>query len=274
LDYANAVTINFPAMPDTIELLRAADYSVTTTPGDPDGIHVYLGTKPQEIPINFKLHSFDKQYCTRGALTLLQLAARLHSLVLPISATGLGQYAPTAPLAPTTNAAVLEAQSQQPSTVSVQANSIINGASATNSNPTVCLLQLIWIGATSPGICCQGYVKDVGVKLNGPWLRGPEGSYNLPTSGDFSFTFVHRPGFSNGGGMLAAGASADDIASAGAAASLNVQSALAADVQTYLYNTRGLINPTSTVGITTAAPADSSDNSNSALVNPPDEIEA
>ena len=43
---SNIVSVDFPAMPDTIELARSADYAVNYNIVMPDGIHQYKGTKP------------------------------------------------------------------------------------------------------------------------------------------------------------------------------------------------------------------------------------
>jgi len=198
--FQNVISIDFPAMPDSIELARTADYTVNSNIVMPDGIHQYRGTKPMEIPVSFKLHSFDKQYCKKGALTLLQLAARLHSFVLPISTFSRGfQIAPQA-TPPTTvngkpNDAALQAASSQEQVYEVVGAS--NSKTGGIYNPVTCWLHLMWISNDLPGISAIGYVREVKVQFNGPWLRGPNNSFNLPTSADFSFVFIHRPGHGN-----------------------------------------------------------------------------
>lgn len=194
------LSIDFPAMPDTIELARTADYKVSYSLPVPDGVHTYVGTKPLEIPISFKLHSFDKQYCKKGALTLLQLAARLHSFVLPISVFSSSNRAvPNAPGTRITSGktfdAAVEAAANQNTVAMVGGvgGSKVGGLAA----PVTCWLHLVWAGNDKPGISARGYVREVSVKLNGPYLRGPNNSFNLPTSADFSFVFIHRPGHGN-----------------------------------------------------------------------------
>ena len=198
--FQNIVSVDFPAMPDTIELARSADYYVNYNIVMPDGIHQYKGTKPMEIPISFRLHALDSQYCKKGALTLLQLAARLHSFVLPISTfSGQTQVAPRA-TDPNTKSgkndtAQIEAKSEQEQVWQVTgANGSKNGGVYA---PVTCWLHLMWTTNDQPGISCVGYVREVKVQFNGPWLRGPAGSFNLPTSADFSFVFIHRPGHNN-----------------------------------------------------------------------------
>jgi hypothetical protein len=80
------VVINFPSMPDSIELARQAEYKVRTSFLMPDGIHVYKWTEPLIIPFSFGLHHSDAEYCgDEGPLALMKLAAKFESLVLPIN---------------------------------------------------------------------------------------------------------------------------------------------------------------------------------------------
>lgn len=223
LELTDAVSIDFPSMPDSIELNRSTDYAVLTNQILPDGVHQYKSTRPLEIPFSFRLHSFDNEYCPQGAFTLLMLAARLHSFVLPIDASG-GEVSITASLTQKNAEGNQIAAAQDP-----------DGGLGYNAFgkekvyfPVTCRLELIFTDFDSPGIACIGYVKEIGVKLNGPWLRGPNKSTNLPSSGDFSFVFVHRPGHGN----------AFNITST----KLDLQpQAYANVVQEKLYNTRSLV---------------------------------
>lgn len=233
--FRNVISIDFPAMPDAIELVRSADYAVNYNIVMPDGIHQYKGTKPMEIPISFKLHSFDKQYCKKGALTLLQLASRLHSFILPISTFGPGvQIAPVAPPPAQppgkTNDAQMDAESAQTNVYSVVGSG--NSPNGGIYNPVTCWLHLMWTSNDQPGISAVGYVREVKVVLNGPWLRGPDSSFNLPTSADFSFVFVHRPGHGNSQ-KFTTSQFPPTIAQSG--------QAYADDVRSKLYNTRSLV---------------------------------
>ena len=63
--------------------------------------------------------------------------------------------------------------------------------------PATCLLELLYTEEEQPGIVCVGYLKDVKVVLKGPWLRGPNNAFNLPSIGEFGFNFVHHPGHGN-----------------------------------------------------------------------------
>lgn len=240
---ANILSIDFPAMPDTIELARSAEYAVSQNNiVVPDGIHQYKGTKPLEIPFSFRLHSFDELYCKKGALTLLQLAARLHSFVLPINTHGRSIPA----LAQSTSKQIgggrwADAQLNYKAKKHTQRS--VTGASASKTgglyNPVTCWLSLMWTGQDSPGISAIGYVRDVSVKLNGPWLRGPNNSFNLPTSGDFSFVFIHRPGHGNAQEYNES-QQPDTLSKAG--------QAFADDVKDNFYNTRHLVHAASYQG--------------------------
>lgn len=235
----NVISIDFPAMPDAIELARSTDYLVNYNIVMPDGIHQYRGTKPMEIPISFKLHSMDQQFCRKGALTLLQLASRLHSLVLPISTFPRGTT--IAPRASSTQTQENGGQQNESSLKKAAEQETIYGvvgASSTRQggifNPVTCWLHLMWIGNDQPGISCVGYVRDVKVKFNGPWLRGPNNSFNLPTSADFEFVFIHRPGHGNSTPVIQTSQFPPTIAESG--------QAFADDVKDTFYNTRDLVH--------------------------------
>lgn len=233
--FRNVISVDFPAMPDTIELARSADYYVNYNIVMPDGIHQYKGTKPMEIPVSFRLHALDQQYCKKGALTLLQLAARLHSFVLPISTFSKGfQIAPTAGTPAPANgkptAAQTEAAASQDTTYGVVGAS--NSKTGGIYGPVTCWLHLMWVGDEQPGISAIGYVREVKVQFNGPWLRGPNNSFNLPTSADFSFVFIHRPGHNNNQKTITS-QFPPTIAESG--------QAFADDVKDKLYNTRSLV---------------------------------
>lgn len=225
------VSINFPAMPDSIELARSVEYMVVNSPVMPDGIHQFKWTNPLTIPFSFKLHSFDKEYCPKGALSLLEAAALLHAMALPLSKSGKA-----------TSVWVSASQKNPAATPSNGSNEQAARAQATDSgynitpqsesdfNPPVTLrLELLFTEEQAPGIVCTGYVKDVKVKLNGPWLRGKNRSYNLPTSADFEFTFVHVPGYGNNFSVQST--TGQDA---------HMAQAFADDVKDKLYNTREL----------------------------------
>jgi hypothetical protein len=203
-----SLVISFPAMPETIELARQTDYMVVSNMVVPDGVHQYRWTAPLAIPFSFSLHSQDQDYCPDGALTLLRVAARLHALVLPVGDASVQVTVNNdAPLTQENNAPTATPNSGAPSP-GFDANRLAKAASPNSPTfqtpannridpPVACLLELMYTAQNEPGILCVGYVKDVKVVLKGPWLRGPGQAYNLPTSGEFSFTFIHRPGHSN-----------------------------------------------------------------------------
>jgi hypothetical protein len=223
------VAINFPMMPDAVELARSVDYLVVNNQVMPDGIHQYKSTQPMAIPFSFRLHAFDKEYCPKGGLSLLQLAALLHSFALPITNSSgitpirvtVGQSQPQAAPKNDTDSLVSRAQS-------TDSNYSVTPESSADFYPPVTLrLELIYTDENNPGIVCTGYVKDVKAKLNGPFLRGPGKSYNLPTSADYEFTFVHVPGYGNN----------FSIASNAAGQDATMGQAFADDVKDKLYNT-------------------------------------
>jgi hypothetical protein len=234
ISLANELSVDFPAMPDSIDLNRSAEYNVSVPINIADGIHQFKGTRPLEIPFSFRLHSFDQQYCPNGALTLLQLAARLHSFVIPIDT---GEKAIPAKAGTVT--------SNDDSTIDKKAVDADGGADSVAvignkiAPPVTCRLELIFTDQSSPGIACTGYVREVAVKLNGPWLRGPGKSSNLPSSGDFSFVFVHHPGHGNSNIV--------DIGDLFAQAYANV-------VKDRFYNTRQLAQSSNFQGIADAPP--------------------
>lgn len=267
--------INFPSMPEVIELARRADYDVRTPQFFPDGIHTYQGTSVQEIPISFKLHAFDQEYCKLGALTLMQLAASLQALILPLTPkqaaipVGPSAQAPSqlsnqiqplsfgqarssalalvAGLVPPVQSSPLPGQVSPPppaavtdqSTSALQQNASIGSQTSqtgtlptgvTGYAPVTCLLELIRTDVRGPGIVCVGYVKDVDVKLFGPFMKGPGLSHNLPSRGEFAFTFVHQPDHTNAGVVSGAGGKQSS------------QQAYAQTVQDRLYNTANLLS--------------------------------
>ena len=244
---SSSTVIAFPSMPEVVELAREADYRQTSAPYTPDGIHLYKKTNPLSIPISFSLH-YQDPFCSQGGLSLLLIAAKLHSLLLPINnsadrsnigvtvgnyfgsgatgSTGSGK-APNPPEGASTNGTPASAGQEE----SIAFNN--NSGQASTVFPPACLLDLISVGDRNgaPGIRCYGYIKSVSVKLKGPWMRGaveygPDGIRNVPTSADFSFVFVHAPGFSNYFGGTAS-----------SPFQLSGLSAFAQDVLGNLYNT-------------------------------------
>lgn len=182
--------INFPAMPETIELVRRADYNVSSPWGFPDGIHFYKGTSILEIPFSFKLR-YDDRYCSEGSKTILKIAAALHSLVMPVGKDKqMVDYQVT---------------ESQPSSSEGDTKGRATGTTESSGYkipdnvfpPVTCYLELIVTERDNVGIACVGYVKDVKVTLGGPFMRGQGVSRNLPSWGEFAFTFVHHPGHVN-----------------------------------------------------------------------------
>lgn len=271
--FARDLAIDFPSMPDSVDLNRSADYNVTYNPVLPDGLHLYRGTKPMEIPFSFKLHAFDDDYCPEGALTLLKIAARLHAFVLPISTRSqlVVQPANAPPPASTDGKPAQGQGTADQITADSQGNVNFKVSTDTSRSgsfypPVVAWLHLMWISKDRPGISCLGYVREVNVKLLGPYLRGPDNSFNLPSAAEYSFTFVHRPGYSNNIGV----SSSFDKSTIGGQIS-----ATAEDVKERLYTTYNLIYASSFRGFgedTAPAPAPPLSATTSALIRQIDEV--
>ena len=241
---SSSTVIAFPSMPEVVELAREAEYRQTSAPYTPDGIHLYKKTNPLSIPISFSLH-YQDPFCSQGGLSLLLIAAKLHSLILPINNSAdrsnigvtVGNYYPSAAKGATGpgKAPNTPDGASAPTTGGAEESIAFNNNSGQASTvfPPACLLDLISVGDRNgaPGIRCYGYVKSVNAKLKGPWMRGaveygPDGIRNVPTSADFSFIFVHAPGFSNYFGGTAS-----------SPFQLSGLSAFAQDVLGNLYNT-------------------------------------
>lgn len=230
---AEALSVDFPAMPDTIELARGTDYFVSSNIFMPDGIHQYKGTKPLEIPFSFQLHAMDDVFCPNGSYTLMQVAARLHSFTLPLDASG-GNTTAYAKAGKSDEAADTNLEHNSASASDVRG--LVTVGADKIFMPVTCRLELIFTDDDAPGIACTGYVREVSVKLKGPWLRGPGKSYNLPSAGDFSFVFVHLPGQRIGNSLNRE----SDVF-------MNRQpQAYAHDVKDKFYNTRALAEAPST----------------------------
>jgi hypothetical protein len=226
------LAIEFPCHPKTIELARSATYIVQPSPFLPDGYHQYMATNPLEIPISFELHAFDRTYCKQGALTLLQIASRLHSFILPISdKQTLAQVNPQTSQSGVGTHAALNASPTGTTLFPAQGQN----DQGTINPPVTVWLHLVWMGDGQPGISCVGYLKDVKVIFNGPLLKGPGESFNLPISAEFSFTFVHHPGHNNSFGNIGNPNSTVTIPPSTATG------AFATTVRDLLYNTRSLV---------------------------------
>lgn len=199
------IVINFPNLPDEIDVMRTSEWRVTQSPLLPDGFHMYDHTSPLELPFTFKIHAFD-DYSVNGAETILQIAAKLHALQLPIiNSKQTGKITRDSGSVPDSSTdAAKEEKGSSPN----QDQGLGTGLSVENDKygtnyffPPACVLNLM-IGSGGPtalGICCIGYVKNVSTKLKGPWLNSGRADVNrnLPSMGEFSFTFVHAPSYTN-----------------------------------------------------------------------------
>ena len=221
--------INFPAMPETINLARQATYESLRTPAAPDGFHWYKHTDPLVIPIKFSLAGFDRDYCRDdGSYALLDTAAKLHAMTMPIIPARIDQtrQAPSVINGQAGTDASLLASAQGSSSQSAGANtpspsSVSNAvnitvgqdrsASATLDKsadavyyPPACVLSIVLAelpGRAPLGIRCVGFVSSVDVTFHGPWLQGGSNRggaiVNMPTKADFEFRFTHQPNYTN-----------------------------------------------------------------------------
>jgi len=232
------IVINFPCMPETIELARSSTYITPQTIVQPDGQHIYMYTEPLRIPVRFSLSAMDDDYCrTDGPYALLALAARLHSLVMPIASQG-NQAQGNSGQAPTPPPTLNEIAAQQSAANAVAGLTSGDAQTATVNGlyfPPACVLALVLAsgmpnGRPSLGIVCTGFVEKVAVTLHGPWLQGSfsgaNGIRNMPSLAEYEFTFVNQPGYSN------------NLAQ-NAGASAKVISTTAQDIFSSLYNDIG-----------------------------------
>jgi hypothetical protein len=191
--------IYFPSIPEQIELSRSSNFDMNLNPAMPDGFPVFRGTNAMEIPIAFKLHAYDDSYCDHGPMTLIDIAAKLHSAVLPDGAK--------------TDVTMVNSQGEQVRRGTAEADMIsgkltefddfgvATGKAATIKTnllwPEPVSLNLIGTGSPyNPGVNFSGFIKSVSVTLRGPWLNTPDSSYyNLPSSAEYKFTMVHSPGY-------------------------------------------------------------------------------
>lgn len=201
------IVINFPAMPEAITLSRVANYvNAARTPATPDGFHYYEGTDPIKIPVKFSLHAFDREFCgPDGPVALINTAARLHALAMPIvngsqvRAQSGFNMTPAAPPADGSSDAAVAAKGA--SGAAQKESHITPNSDVRWYFPPACRLDIMFAsyGGKRLGILCDGFIDQVTVVLRGPWLQGTDPSrlLNLPSFADYEFTFVHQPGYTN-----------------------------------------------------------------------------
>lgn len=206
------IIINFPAMPELLELARSAVYrNFSESPITPDGYHIYQHTEPMEVPIRFSISARDDDYCNGdGPLALLQTAASLQALQNPIRTgsqsanLGLGS---AASVADNSQGNFTESQLQNGSSVGV-GNTGVTLSSTTATAPFLfppaCCMNIILASWNGRQLALQmtGFVRRVGTTFRGPWLQGKfqsggGGLQNMPSFLDCDFVFVNQPGYSN-----------------------------------------------------------------------------
>lgn len=189
---AGKVVIYLPHLPEELELPRENTYEQQNTLVTPDGLWMYQSTNPLEINFSFTLHAFDP-LCVEGPKTLLDIAARLHTLTLPASNDQMRDRTKAPPaINGATSAPSIEQQQQNQ--VPGQTQQVLQQADQTFKYPPACSLRLIQAGPRGLGINCVGFVKAATPTFKGPWLQtASSDAYNLPSACTYKFTFVHNP---------------------------------------------------------------------------------
>ena len=200
-DQEGKITIYLPHLPETLEFPRANNYDQQ---GNnlvmPDGLFIYQSTNPLEIQLEFTLHYTD-DLCVEGSKTLLDIAARLSSLLLPASNDPLRNRT-KAPPATTGNTSATSQEMQLQTTTRQSEDavkSVTNTTDSTYKYPPACSLRLIQAGAQGLGVHMIGFVKEATPIFHGPYMQTTDSgnSYNLPSACTYKFTFVHNPSYTN-----------------------------------------------------------------------------
>lgn len=201
VESAGTIKINFPSMPQEIDLTRVSEYTVHNNQALPDGFHVYKHTNPLEIPLSFELSATDREYVLDGPIGLLAIGAKLHALTLPIIQSNADFKTRQAPKPDAGGLGASE--NQQVDQADKNRSAIDRGDNGFDTSapfyfPPACILNLVVGFNGGHGIRCVGYVSRASVKLRGPWLTATDGSFrNLPSRAQYDFTFVHAPSFTN-----------------------------------------------------------------------------
>ena len=194
--------IYFPSLPSEITLARSADFESEANMVYPDGLPFYKSTTKLEIPISFSLHYSD-EFCPAGSVTLLDIASKLEALIVPVTRPNFPSSSSKTVAQTTSQDGTSVDQNNQSASNSTSADVNAAQAATGTTGPAACRLNIISSGGpNAKGINCVGYIKDVKVVLKGPWLQveqngsGSPSAFNLPTSADYEFVFVHAPGYS------------------------------------------------------------------------------
>jgi hypothetical protein len=240
---AGPIIINFPCMPESLELARQSAYNPTTSMVTPDGFHIYDHTDPLRIPLKFSLASVDTDYVGEdGAYALVYIAASLHALVMPVGNSSTTAQASSLPATNGSEASMVA----NANSLSTSGQSSTTNTSAGNAAglyfPPACLLAIMMAtnmpgGRPNMGVNCTGFVERVSVTFRGPWLQGTFDESaplrNLPSFADYEFVFVHQPGYTNNFPALSTAANA--AANSGAPAPGIIQATTAQDIFSSFY---------------------------------------
>lgn len=228
---SGAVVIYIPHLPEDIELNRENTYdNIGSNPTMPDGLWIYQYTSPLELGLAFTLHAYDA-LCIEGSNTLLDIAAKLHSMELPASNDLLldNSSSLSANISAAKGAAVETQNRFGASPDSNDPNQAPQTSYSQFKYPPACSLKLIQAGASGFGVNCVGLVKSVGVTLHGPYRKtvNSGSEFNLPSAATYKFTFVHNPSYTN------------DLSS-----TIKFVNATSPDIYAYFYNTAHLASLT------------------------------
>jgi hypothetical protein len=212
------IVINFPCMPETLEMARQATYTSISAIPLPDGFHIYHHTDPLRIPLKFSLSAKDDDYTAQdGPYALLAIAARLHALVMPVPNNSAVNQLSTAVASSVTGKSNGAGSEQAQAATNIFSGGTEYVAPNTVANvyfPPACILAIVMSdsptasGNGKMGINCRGFVERVNVTFRGPWLQGSFSQAlagqsgatpyrNLPSFADYEFTFVHQPSYTN-----------------------------------------------------------------------------
>jgi hypothetical protein len=198
-DAVGKVVIYLPYLPESIEFPRENNYDQAgSNLVMPDGLWIYQSTNPLELNLEFTLHYTD-DLCIEGSKTLLDIASRFHTLLLPASNDPSRSRAKSPPA--TGTGASATSQELQLQSAAVQSEDALknttNVQNASYKYPPACSLRLIQAGARGLGVHCVGFIKAATPIFHGPYMQTVDGgnAYNLPTAATYRFTFVHNPSY-------------------------------------------------------------------------------
>lgn len=204
------IIMMFPSAPRTIDLSRDVSYDNNgNTQITPDGFFIYKYTSPLEVPIDFSVSIYDRDMCPDGVNSLFLAASFLQSLALPMDVGNIADTnIATLTEKPRTEKGVQKSQIENTLFAGTMDSNAIIEQSFAGTLPVVfpapCVLRLMGCGAGGRGVELHGFIKAVKTSFKAPFLTALADSsasgsnyYNLPSSVDYSFTFVNSPSYTN-----------------------------------------------------------------------------